>query len=127
MVGSFAGFVQSFIACPVDLIKIQMQMEGAGYHKLSKGRGNIYFAKQIFKERGFYQGLTPTLLRDVPATHHFDISKTLIQTDRIGHYKGVFDCLKKIVHRDGVKGLFKGFGPVAVKSFQLNAVGFFVN
>ncbi|KAN0037542.1 hypothetical protein ACTFIV_002893 [Dictyostelium citrinum] len=86
--GSIAGFAQSFITCPVDLIKIQMQIQGISpqnsinnnqnnnNNNNSKNKnnnntpkGNSYYTKLIYKERGilgFYQGLSPTLFRDVP-------------------------------------------------------------
>ncbi|KAN0018281.1 hypothetical protein ACTFIU_010896 [Dictyostelium citrinum] len=101
--GSIAGFAQSFITCPVDLIKIQMQIQGISPQNSininqnnnnnknnssnnnnnknininnnnnnninNKPKGNSYFTKLIYKERGilgFYQGLSPTLFRDVP-------------------------------------------------------------
>eukprot|EP01132_Coremiostelium_polycephalum_P006246 gene6246-7777_t len=65
--GMMAGFCISFIEGPVDLFKSQLQVQTAGN---SKYTGLIDCAKQIFKARGvrgIYQGLGPTLLRDIPA------------------------------------------------------------
>ncbi|KAG4074319.1 hypothetical protein HA402_008728 [Bradysia odoriphaga] len=60
--GSIAGLVQSFIACPTELITIRLQTRNC------QRRGPIACIKQIFRSdglAGFYRGLSPTLCRDV--------------------------------------------------------------
>ena len=42
------------------------------------------------------------------------------------HYNGVFDAFKTIVRTEGVRGLYKGMAPNAVKVVPNNAVRFFV-
>jgi hypothetical protein len=46
LAGGFAGFAQSFITCPVDVIKNRMQVQGIG-HGESGGIGNIAMARQV--------------------------------------------------------------------------------
>jgi solute carrier family 25 carnitine/acylcarnitine transporter 20/29 len=65
--GAFAGICISFVECPIDLFKSQMQVQyGAG----QKYSGIADCAKQIVGKHGIkgaYQGLMPTFLRDVPS------------------------------------------------------------
>ncbi|GAM28899.1 hypothetical protein SAMD00019534_120750, partial [Acytostelium subglobosum LB1] len=179
--GATAGLFQSFVICPVDVIKSRMMIQGMGHGHGGGGGGHggggtLALAKSIFKEngiRGFYTGFTATLLRDVPgtaiffatyvglkqklgveehgkshsardvlaillagglagsayrsSTHCFDIAKTLIQTQTTTpKYKGTLDCLRQLVARDGIKGLFRGYIPTVVRSFPANAAGFMV-
>lgn len=59
--GSYAGFIQSFVASPVELIKIRMQC-GMGYTSSWHCVRTIYKAEGM---RGFYRGLFATICRDV--------------------------------------------------------------
>eukprot|EP01133_Synstelium_polycarpum_P009137 gene9137-10716_t len=171
--GGAAGLMQSFIICPVDVIKSRMMVQGAGHGHGHGGGSNIAMSKTIYSEsgaKGFYRGMGATLLRDVPgmalffttyeslkktfgidghghgggasflsilaagglagaayhgSTHFFDIAKTLIQTQTTGpKYKGTYDCLKQLVQREGVRGLFKGYWPSVIRSVPSNAAGF---
>lgn len=40
-----------------------------------------------------------------------DVSKTRLQLDKNGKYKGMFDCLKVIARNEGVPALYKGLTP----------------
>ncbi|KAF7270129.1 hypothetical protein GWI33_016870 [Rhynchophorus ferrugineus] len=63
LAGSFAGFVQSFICCPMELAKTRVQVGGGGkdpWDCLKK----IYGRKGV---RGVFKGLNVTMLREVPA------------------------------------------------------------
>lgn len=65
--GMIAGFAQSFVAAPVELVKIRTQHEQIG--KTASYRGNLDTLKLIYSRggiRGCYQGLLLTLLRDIP-------------------------------------------------------------
>ncbi|KAJ6639878.1 Solute carrier family 25 member 45 [Pseudolycoriella hygida] len=67
--GSMAGLVQSFIACPTELVTIRLQTRNY-YLDYRRGhrRGPIACIKTIFQSdglAGFYRGLAPTLCRDV--------------------------------------------------------------
>lgn len=59
--GTYAGFIQSFIASPVELIKIRMQC-GMNYRNSWDCVRSIYRAEGF---RGYFRGLTATILRDV--------------------------------------------------------------
>ncbi|VAH17463.1 unnamed protein product [Triticum turgidum subsp. durum] len=52
-----------------------------------------------------------------------DVVKSVIQVDdyKKPRYSGSIDALKKIVAADGVKGLYKGFGPAMARSVPANA------
>ncbi|XP_039785045.1 mitochondrial carnitine/acylcarnitine carrier-like protein isoform X2 [Panicum virgatum] len=55
-----------------------------------------------------------------------DVVKSVIQVDdyRNPRYAGSLDALRKIVAADGVKGLYKGFGPAMARSVPANAATF---
>jgi len=63
--GSFAGFMQCFIICPMEHIKCRLQtQQGTGY----KGSGQAI--RRIVSEHGFqrlYQGWWSTAWREIPA------------------------------------------------------------
>jgi len=79
--GATAGFIESFVVAPMELVKTRMQLQGEGQAK-SKTRqcykNQPYFyatpvdcIKKIYKYenqiRGLYRGLGITLCREVPA------------------------------------------------------------
>lgn len=61
LAGTYAGFLQSFVASPVELIKIRMQC-GMGYRNSWHCLQTIYQAEGL---RGYFRGLFATILRDV--------------------------------------------------------------
>ena len=78
--GATAGFVESFIVSPVELVKIRMQLQGEGEgfvkNKCYKNQhygysSSIDCLKKIYRYengiRGIYRGLGSTLIREVPA------------------------------------------------------------
>lgn len=60
------------------------------------------------------------------AVYPTDVIKSVIQVDdyRNPKYSGSFDALKKILASEGVKGLYKGFGPAITRSIPANAACF---
>ncbi|XP_055849523.1 solute carrier family 25 member 45 isoform X2 [Episyrphus balteatus] len=67
--GSIAGFVQSFIACPIELIKVRLQTHNY-YNEYILGQKRTPFKlfKRIWKSEGIaglYRGLLPMMCRDV--------------------------------------------------------------
>eukprot|EP01133_Synstelium_polycarpum_P005928 gene5928-6867_t len=65
--GAMAGLTIAFVESPVDLFKSQLQVQTAGNKQYN---GLVDCAKKIFQARGItgiYQGLSSTLLRDIPA------------------------------------------------------------
>jgi solute carrier family 25 carnitine/acylcarnitine transporter 20/29 len=67
LAGGIVGLIVSFIECPVDLFKSQLQVQ---YEGKIKYNGFLDCASKIIKNhgiRGMYQGLGGTILRDVPA------------------------------------------------------------
>lgn len=65
--GVGTGALQSVLLSPVELIKIQLQLQ---QDKSSSQKGPIQVAKAIFKSqglKGIYRGFTITALRDAPA------------------------------------------------------------
>jgi len=55
-----------------------------------------------------------------------DVVKSVIQVDdyKNPRYSGSLDALRKIMAADGVKGLYKGFGPAMARSVPANAATF---
>ena len=67
--GLAAGFVQSFVCAPMELVKIRTQHQGIGKHE-AHYKGNWATFTEIYRMgvvRGCYQGLWVTILRDTPA------------------------------------------------------------
>jgi solute carrier family 25 (mitochondrial carnitine/acylcarnitine transporter), member 20/29 len=60
------------------------------------------------------------------AVYPSDVVKSVIQVDdyKKPKYSGSVDAARKIVAADGVKGLFKGFGPAMARSVPANAATF---
>uniref|UniRef100_A0A336MXA5 CSON009212 protein n=1 Tax=Culicoides sonorensis TaxID=179676 RepID=A0A336MXA5_CULSO len=61
LAGMVAGFIQAYLVCPIELLKIRSQTRAFYGSTLS-------YAKHIFASEGlngFYRGITPTLYRDV--------------------------------------------------------------
>ena len=61
MAGTYAGFIQAFVASPVELIKIRMQC-GMSYRNSWHCVRTIYRAEGF---RGYFRGLFATICRDV--------------------------------------------------------------
>ena len=55
-----------------------------------------------------------------------DVIKSVIQVDdyRNPKYKGTVDAFKKVFASEGVKGLYRGFGPAMGRSVPANAACF---
>uniref|UniRef100_A0AAV1UPQ2 EF-hand domain-containing protein n=1 Tax=Peronospora matthiolae TaxID=2874970 RepID=A0AAV1UPQ2_9STRA len=56
-----------------------------------------------------------------------DVTKTRMQLDKVGQYRGMVDCGKKLVAAEGPKGLFKGFTPWTVHVVLKNGTRFYFN
>ncbi|CAI5738314.1 unnamed protein product [Hyaloperonospora brassicae] len=56
-----------------------------------------------------------------------DVTKTRMQLDKKGQYRGMVDCGKKLVAAEGPKGLFKGFTPWTVHVVLKNGTRFYFN
>lgn len=57
-----------------------------------------------------------------------DVIKSRIQVDTYPNpqYKGTIDAFRKVYAAEGVKGLYRGFGPAMARSVPANAVCFFI-
>ncbi|KAG6832274.1 hypothetical protein H0H92_003507 [Tricholoma furcatifolium] len=53
-----------------------------------------------------------------------DVLKSRIQSAPEGTYSGMLDCARKTIARDGVRALWKGFGPAMARAFPANAATF---
>jgi len=57
-----------------------------------------------------------------------DVIKSKMQSDSLmpseRKYKSFFDCWRKVVSSEGMRGLFRGFAPCMVRSFPANATCF---
>ena len=68
--GSFAGFVNSIVLSPIELVKCRLQLQ-------TQSRTNAYYkgsidclVKIVSEEgisNGFFKGLVPTIVREIPA------------------------------------------------------------
>lgn len=78
--GSFAGFSQAFVICPMEHLKCRLQLPDCPY------KGPVQAAKSIVGShgiRGLYRGFNSTLIREVPA---------------FGAYFSVYDAVKDAVN-----------------------------
>ncbi|KAG8922655.1 hypothetical protein FRC02_011697, partial [Tulasnella sp. 418] len=53
-----------------------------------------------------------------------DVIKSRLQSAPSGTYTGFVDCIRKTIAKDGVKALWKGFGPAMARAFPANAATF---
>ncbi|KAI0271409.1 hypothetical protein BC834DRAFT_818064 [Gloeopeniophorella convolvens] len=53
-----------------------------------------------------------------------DVLKSRLQSAPTGTYSGIVDCARKTIAVDGVKALWKGFGPAMARAFPANAATF---
>ena len=74
--GCVAGFAQTFIACPCELVKIKLQAKSEkGKHKMTR------IVKDIFHKQGllgFFRGYESTFFRDTPAFGAYFLSYYLM-------------------------------------------------
>lgn len=73
--GCVAGFTQTFIACPCELVKIKLQEKTEGKQSMTKVVKDIYRG-QGFK--GFFRGYESTFYRDTPAFGAYFLSYYLL-------------------------------------------------
>ncbi|CAA7258626.1 unnamed protein product [Cyclocybe aegerita] len=53
-----------------------------------------------------------------------DVIKSRLQSAPSGTYSGMLDCVRKTIAQDGVRALWKGFGPAMARAFPANAATF---
>ncbi|KAF8739556.1 mitochondrial carrier family, partial [Rhizoctonia solani] len=53
-----------------------------------------------------------------------DVIKSRLQSAPSGTYSGFIDCTRKTIAKDGIKALWKGFGPAMARAFPANAATF---
>ncbi|CAI9095364.1 OLC1v1031299C1 [Oldenlandia corymbosa var. corymbosa] len=94
-----------------ELIKQRM---AGGQDTSSLGRGSLMLAGGL-AGGSFWMSVYPT-----------DVVKSVIQVDdhKNPKYSGSFDAFRKILKAEGVKGLYKGFGPAMARSVPANAACF---
>ncbi|TDH70161.1 hypothetical protein CCR75_001665 [Bremia lactucae] len=56
-----------------------------------------------------------------------DVTKTRMQLDKLGQYRGMVDCGKKLFAAEGPKGLYKGFAPWTTHVVLKNGTRFYFN
>ncbi|KAG9416634.1 hypothetical protein AC1031_001025 [Aphanomyces cochlioides] len=56
-----------------------------------------------------------------------DVTKTRLQLDKTGQYKGMIDCGKQLLKAEGPKGLYKGFVPWTSHVVLKNGTRFYFN
>lgn len=90
------------------------QYLAGGTDTSSLGRGSLIMAGGI-AGAAFWSSVYPT-----------DVVKSVIQVDdyKSPKYSGSINAFRKIVTTEGVKGLYKGFGPAMARSVPANAACF---
>lgn len=117
LAGSFAGAIQSLLACPIEISKIQVQLQGIGQRKdagtKQKYAGSIdAFVKILRAEgvRGIYRGLGLTLIRDIPG---------------FGIYFTVFEASCRTLSKDAPPGQEVGVGSLLLAGGVSGLVNWF--
>lgn len=90
------------------------QYLAGGQDTSTLGRGSLILAGGI-AGASFWGSVYPT-----------DVVKSVLQVDDYKNpkYSGSIDAFKKILRSEGVKGLYKGFGPAMARSVPANAACF---
>ncbi|KAI9312383.1 mitochondrial carrier domain-containing protein [Dichotomocladium elegans] len=148
--GMGAGVVSSFITCPMELVKVQLQNETVGH------TGPIDCLRRIYATGGIracFTGLVPTAIRELSfgpyfvtyavtsgfgsilggglagiaawcSTYPADVIKTRIQAEP-NKYKGMIDCFRICYQTEGYRVFFRGLTPTLLRAFPSNAATFF--
>ncbi|GAA0164772.1 transporter [Lithospermum erythrorhizon] len=120
MRGLFKGLVPTMArevpgnAAMFGVYEAVKQMIAGGQDTSNLGRGSQILAGGV-AGASFWVSVYPT-----------DVVKSVIQVDDYKNpkYSGSIDAFKKIVASEGVKGLYKGFGPAMARSVPANAACF---
>ncbi|XP_077861840.1 mitochondrial basic amino acids transporter-like [Saccoglossus kowalevskii] len=112
--GAAAGAVQCVVACPMELAKVRLQLQGKGeshhYYSTHKHayKGSIQCIYKIYiKEgiKGCYRGLNSTLIRDIPGfTLYFAAYETFCTFFQSRHPKGENLGLAELIIAGGLSG-----------------------
>ncbi|KAI3884590.1 hypothetical protein MKX03_028472 [Papaver bracteatum] len=124
--GAAAGAISATFVCPLDVIKTRLQVHGKLQVSPAVKKGSVIAA--ILREilvnegiRGMYSGLSPTILALLPNwAVYFTVYELLKGQLRshdarnevwCGPYKSAFSALRRILHEEGVRGLYSGILP----------------
>ncbi|KAF3789306.1 Mitochondrial carnitine/acylcarnitine carrier-like protein [Nymphaea thermarum] len=118
--GLFKGLVPTFArevpgnAFMFGVYELVKQYIAGGKDTSSLGRGSLIVAGGL-AGAAFWMTVYPT-----------DVVKSVIQVDDYKNpkYSGSIDAFKKILRTEGLKGLYKGFGPAMARSVPANAACF---
>lgn len=120
MRGLFKGLVPTMArevpgnAAMFGVYEALKQYFAGGQDTSSLGRGSLIVAGGL-AGASFWLSVYPT-----------DVVKSVIQVDdyKNPRYSSSIDAFKKIIASEGVKGLYKGFGPAMARSVPANAACF---
>ncbi|CAN1356901.1 Mitochondrial carnitine/acylcarnitine carrier-like protein [Linum perenne] len=118
--GLFKGLVPTMArevpgnAAMFGIYELVKQSMAGGQDTSKLGRGSLMMAGGL-AGASFWISVYPT-----------DVVKSVIQVDdfRNPKYSGSMDAFRKILASEGVKGLYKGFGPAMARSIPANAACF---
>lgn len=118
--GLFKGLVPTFArevpgnAAMFGVYELVKQRMAGGQDSSELGRGSLVVAGGI-AGASFWGSVYPT-----------DVVKSVLQLDDYKNpkYSGSIDAFRKILASEGVKGLYKGFGPAMARSVPANAACF---
>jgi solute carrier family 25 aspartate/glutamate transporter 12/13 len=130
--GACAGAAQVIVTNPIEIIKIQYQMNSnnksllqtikyiGGFKNLYKGAyvcllrdipfSAIYFPTYDFLKKNIDNYFIASSLAAIPAAYLVtpaDVIKTKLQT-KSNNYLSILDCIKKTYYNDGFKGFWRG-------------------
>ncbi|RHZ26403.1 hypothetical protein DYB37_008019 [Aphanomyces astaci] len=142
MAGAWAGFVNSIVVTPVELVKCHLQAQGEAIHTSKneiKFNGTLDCVKKVIQ---IDVSPATTLLAGGFAgcvcwtvSYPQDVIKSRLQLQPLGQPSsyatstlcpdgGFIACAKSIVRQEGWRGLWRGDSPCLLRAFPSNAAGF---
>lgn len=120
--GCIGGVFACFLACPIDLIKIQMQSQTG---KLSELLNSARYKLNFMFQHTYSHTNRPTSGIVEPLTPFLCLIRSFLGTGvssskAWGHHnepqhKGVLDCIRRLYVTHGIKGLYTGMHPMLLR------------
>ncbi|PSN47134.1 hypothetical protein C0J52_17458 [Blattella germanica] len=155
MAGAAAGFVQSFVCSPMELVKTRLQvLRTEGFRGIFRGLGTTicreipgfgtyFYAYELMTRNSGEDGETAPPISTMHMllagglsgtvswvlTYPIDVVKSRLQADGAGgiyKYSGFVDCLKKSIQSEGYGVLTRGLNSTILRAFPTNAATFTV-
>ncbi|KAI8925454.1 mitochondrial carrier domain-containing protein [Entophlyctis helioformis] len=93
LAGAGGGIIQSFVAGPIELLKIRLQMQRAGKGAAAQYGGPLDVVRQLVRDHGIrhglFRGTTSTIIKEIPVR-----ARPALRSAYAGYYVG-FEAVKR--------------------------------